>query len=540
MNQHNGNGQWPETSLGQNNFQEPNGVNPHTHPGVSDPVAATAVVEDDTLAPLAEKPAERHTNFSEENVFKDPTKWSERQVPIVILPCTEKDLARLNEGIKSGSVSETTEGLEWLYWFTSGLESKLNADFGKHAFGDPERLFVKRVKSEMGPSIGAKNIGVDNTSEVLTTASAKHMLRSIIGSGTTRRWPLYRSGFWMTITTPLEEDLLALDDMIAEEKTALGAKTAGLAFSVSMSYIFKHVINLILTSLVTTNIEDPEFNKNDVFSYVRMVDVWGLVGFYASLIYPNGYAARIPCTADNECTNTDAVYIDILDILRVDRSQLTEEQVEWMANPATKRTLKEIEAYQTKYNVSSSSDITLEDETINAGTITYTIPTVDEYIQSSESWINEIADKVEATISDKTSLRRKEALLEEHFRLSICREYSHCITSITLPSRDLGDGNVRGERLIEDRISINTLLAEYSTNPTFYKQIIGAINGFLDRKTITHVGIPPHTCTKCHCSTSTVTEPGKPVTLIALDPMTTFFTVRNQKLQRSMLKKAQG
>lgn len=537
MNQYNGNNNWPSTEPNNSN-QQMSAPGNHVHQGVVDAPATSAVVEPTSEAAVNPTPVQ--TNFSDESVYKEETPWSKRQVPIVLLPCTEQDLNRINEGLKSGAISETTEGLEWLYYFTSGLEGKLNADFGRKALSDPDRFFTKRVKSEVGPSIGPKNIGVDNTSEVLTTASAKHLLRSIIGSGTTRRWPLQRSGFWLTLSTPLEEDLLALDDLIAEEKTALGAKTAGLAFSVSMSYIFKHVINLITSSLVTTNIEDPEFKKEHTFDYVRMVDVWGLVGFYASLIYPNGYAVRIPCTADNGCTHTDAVYIDILDILRVDRSQLTEEQIEWMANPSTKRTIKDIENYQAKYNVSGTTEIMMEDDVLSAGKITYTIPTVMEYIDSSESWINEISDKVDATISDKTALKRKETLLEEHFRLSICREYAHCISSITLPGMDLGDGNFRKERLIEDRISINTLLAEYSTNPTFYNQIIGSINEFLDKRTVTHVGIPPHICSKCGCSSSQSSEDGKPVTLIPLDPVTTFFTVRNQKLQRSMLRKAQG
>lgn len=543
MNQNNGGSPSNELSWG-NDQQTPN---PHTHQGVGqDGPTVTQAPADDTVAaePGPAKPVVVVTNFTPENVYREPTKWSERQVPIVLLPCNEGDLNRLHEGIKAGTVSETTQGLEWLFYLTSGIEQSLNASFGSKALSDPDRIFTKRVKSDLGNTIGAKNIGVDNTSEVLTAASAKHMLRSIIGSGTTRRWPLYRSGFWMTLTTPLEEDLLALDDKIAEEKTALGAKTAGLAFSVSMTYIVKHVIDLITSSLMATNIDDPEFNKADIFKYVRLVDVWGLVGFYASLIYPNGYAARIPCTADNECTHTDSVYIDILDILRVDRSCLSEEQIRWMANPSEKRTIKEIMDYQSKYNVSGSTVIKLddaddEDESIHAGTITYHIPTVEEYITSAEGWINEISDKVDSIISSKTSLKRKDILLEEHFRLSIAREYGHCIKSIILPARELGDGTVRKEREIDDRISINILLAEYSTNPTFYKQIINGINGFLDRRTITHVGIPPHTCSGCKETSTRNTDPSKPMTLIPLDPFTTFFTVRNLKLQRSTLKKAQ-
>lgn len=520
--------------------QNPNAIaahTPHVHQGVQHTPTTTAPIDDTTPSDAAS--VANPTNYSEENVYKEPTKWSARQVPIVILACNSEDLVRINDGIKQDSVAETTEGLEWLYWLTTGLENKLNTQFGTNALSDAVNYFVKRVATELGPVIGAKKVGVDNSSETLTAASAKHLLRGVIGSGATRRWPLYSSGFWLTTSTPLEEDLLALDDRIAEEKTSLGARTAGLAFSVSMSYIFKHVINLIASSTISTNIEDPEFNKADVFSYVKLVDVWGLVGFYASLIYPNGYAVRIPCTADNDCTHTDSAYIDILDILRVNRAKLTPEQVEWMADAKVKRTLKEINAYQEKYSVSASTEIMLEDDDLSAGTITYTIGTVEDYISSSEMWIEEISNKVDAMISERTTLARRDQLLEEHFRLSICREYQHCIKSIHIPAREMDDGSMRVERLIKDPVSIGVLLSEYSTNPTFHGQIIGSINKFLDSRTITHVGIPPHRCSKCKEMSSKANLVTGLTTLIPLDPFTTFFTVRNQKLQRSMLKKAQ-
>lgn len=524
-------------TIGEHSHQNVDHVHqgPVTQPytGPVEPIEANPATAVETPAPT--EPTTQ--NYSDENVYRDPTKWSARQMPMALLVCTADDLARINEGVKQGTVSETTSGLEWMYWLAQAIEHKQNTRFGSHSLNDPEGFFVKRIQSELGTAIGAKNVGIDNSSETLNAASAKHLLRNMIGSGATRRWPLYKSGFWLTLSTPLEEDLLALDDRIAEEKTALGAKTAGLAFSVSMVYIFKHVLNLITTSIVSTNIEDVEFSKADTFSYVRMVDVWGLVAFYCSLIYPNGYGTRIPCTADNECVNTDAVYMDILDIIRVDRSKLNEEQIEWMSNPGKKRSLKEITDYQARWNDSASTTITMPDDDIDAGTITYTVPTCAEYVAGGEIWIEEIIEKVDGMISERTTLARKDQLLEEHYRLSICREYSHTVKSITFPARDLGDGTVRAERLIEDPVTINVLLAEYSTNPVFHKQILGSINEYLDRRTVTHVGVPPHKCSACKCMS---TRPvGNVSTLIPLDPFVTFFILRNQKLQRSMLKSQQ-
>ena len=211
-----------------------------------------------------------------------------------------------------------------------------------------------------------------------------------------------------------------------------------------------------------------------------------------------------------------------------------------MANTNSKRTLKDLEQYRSTHAAKSQIKLALDDDLIDGGIINLSMITAQQYIDACDQWIEEIVKKIDTTISDKTSLRRRDVLIQDTFNLSVCREYGHMVESICLDGLTKEDDGIdRDSKPIVDRISIATLLSEYSSIPEFSKQIIKGALSFIEENTITHVGIPPHTCSKCK-QLSVHAEPGKPLTLIPLNPITTFFTLRNLKLQRSTLQKAQG
>ena len=459
-------------------------------------------------------------------IYQEATAESAKQVPIdVIIAPDSETYSQMTAKAKS-EAGTSKKGLEWFISVGRAEDSALTqTSYGSVSFGDPNVVFKQRIKSADGTFVGLKKpkVGKVDGDGKLNGAGGVQRVRNLLGTGGTVRIPLYASGFWITLTTPDENTLLNLDNNIQMEKSQVGANTLGLALSVSTVYILKHVMNLILDSIHVHNIVDDNFTNAKLSQYIKITDILPLVHLMAGLIYPNGYVFKLPCTAEGNCVNVDEQLLNINDLIYTNTSNLSAEQIEWMASPSKPRSIADIKAYQDKFH--QRHHHILED---NGGvTINLRIPSAYEYIDSGEKWINEVIAVVDRTIAEGTDLRRKERMIQDTYNLATCREYAHCIESIVFPPEN--EGEEAGK--VDDPITLQNILAEFSKVPDLALSIVKNIRNYLDTRSYYHSGLPKHTCSECG-KKDEGEDPLRPKYAVPIDPVTTFFTVRDRKLQR--------
>lgn len=465
--------------------------------------------------------------------YSAPKTEHKTHIPVDIVTEVSADTTmRLAENFKQEGTS-SVKGYSWIQSVGRSAEYGLTSfTYGSKALSDPDAIIQQRVRAPSGETITAKVVGLGDVSGdgTLQGAAARQRVRTLLGTGATRRWPLIASGFWITLETPEDSELLNLEDQIADEKAVVGSDSAGLALSMSQVFIIKHVMELIKTSIFSTNIEDPAYSHGDILKYIKVTDILGLVQFYTSLIYPNGYAFQLPCTAGNGCVNIDEVSLNLVDFLVHMRHKMTDKQCEFMASHNQKRTLKQIQDYQELYHTRKSVVV---DEELNIH-MNLHIPTVDDYIRTGDANIQDIIRLVQQQIGSDAPVAKKERRIRDQYNLSRAKEYSHCIESFITPPRHLTGGELSSEEKIIDPLSVDHTLRDMSGRPDITARIIDACNDFLEESTYTHVGIPIHTCTKCHSRGKTPDNPLAPVAIIPFDPINTFFILKDRKLQRAM------
>lgn len=459
-------------------------------------------------------------------VYQSVDKATSKQFPIDIIIAPDSETYASMTTKAKAEAGTSKKGLEWFMSVGRAEENGLTqTSFGNESFSDPKNVFKQRIKSEDGTYLGLKKpkLGKVDGDGKLNGAGGVQRVRNLLGTGGTIRIPLYASGFWITLTTPDENTLLNLDNNIQMEKSQVGANTLGLALSVSTVYILKHVMNLIIDSIHVHNIVDDNFNKARLSEYIKITDILPLVHLLAGLIYPNGYVFKLPCTAEGNCVNVDEQLLNINDLLYTNTTNLQAEQVEWMSSPSKPRSLNDIKTYQDKFH--QRHHHVLEE---NGGvTINLRIPSAYEYIDSGEKWINEVIAVVDRTIAEGTDLKRKERMIEDTYNLATCREYAHCIESIVFPPDQEGEESGK----VDDVITLQNILAEFSKVPHLALNIVKGIRNYLDTRSYYHSGLPKHTCSQCGKKDETE-DPLRPKYAVPIDPVTTFFTVRGRKLQR--------
>lgn len=464
-------------------------------------------------------------------IYKPITEASRAQIPLTILHAdsTESYQALIDTARVEGTSSK--QGKQWYLAIERAyVEGLCHTDYGRTAVLSGN--WKQRIKADDGTVIGTKNVGMGDISSdgKLAGAAAVQRFRSLMGTGATRRYPLWASGFWITLRAPDEIDLLNLEEAIAQEKSDIGAKSAGLALSISTFYIVRNVANLIVSSIFSTNISDEAYNQSDVLKYIKITDFLGLVQFFTALIYPNGYAFQIPCAAGNGCVHIDEGVLDLNSMLVHKHSAITPEQRQDMASYTQKRSLKQIADYQEKYHNRKSIPIKLDGQD---AAMNLKVPSVAEYCESGDRIVDEIIDAVNRAVSENTSIEQKERMIRSTYNLGAAREYAHVIESFVTPPRELGNGQFTDPETTDDPVTVNAILKELSIRTDITRGIIKECNSFLERATYTHVVLTKHTCTKCGKMASE-SEDGSAGITIPFDPIAGFFSLRDRRLQRAI------
>lgn len=451
------------------------------------------------------------------------------------------DKAGITVGLPSGTDAQTREALRDTPNFKSGMDTLsqryievINQGLASLPFGEglvetahrDDAMWAQKVESPVGSLMGVspkfkKKEGVKYTGE-----SARNLIRSHMKLGTVFAVPLWHSGFWVTLRSPTESDLIELYRKITQDKITLGRSTYGLLFSNVSVYVNKILLDFVIDNLYETslNIKDNE----DIRSYIQLPDLSLLVWGLACAAWPNGFQYERACITDvDKCKHVVSEKLNLSKLLWTDTTSLTTRQVQHM----TKRLRGSMETetlkvYQDDFVRGKQNKIELTD------TLSFVIkqPTALEHVEAGYRWINGIEEGYGRALNQDENTRNDYLL--SHAQASSMRQYAHYISSILVDEEEI-DGKEEVENALIDLSSRDDL------RDLFMKKIAQ----FLDSSLISFVGIPTYTCPACggnqrhsHAEEEAIAagvkaKPAYPE-LIPLDVAQTFFPLMVQTVLR--------
>ncbi len=339
--------------------------------------------------------------------------------------------------------------------------------------------------------------------------------------------PLWHSGLWIKLKPIGDLSLLNLDDALSNERMLTARFTNGFSFGNSGATIQRILFEFFVKNLYDCSLKDYNY---EVLSKVMLVtDLLPAFGALAAVVYPNGFPIAVPHIGNIvECIHTERAVADLSRMYLTDVKRLTSEQITFMGDRTKKRSVEEIMAYQQMGVVSKATEFVINnsDEADdgfldNVGhdkriTFTFKTPCVGDALSTNEKWINSIYELINKVAPQDIDEKRVEALLNEYIDISIMREYTPYIKSIS-----------RGTiALLETRSEIENILELMSSKDNERKAFIEAVKKYIVDSTIAAFGVLNFDCPSCEKPMC----PGEKV--IPFRPDMLFFILKGLRIMR--------
>jgi hypothetical protein len=169
------------------------------------------------------------------------------------------------------------------------------------------------------------------------------------------------------------------------------------------------------------------------------------------------------------------------------RAALTEWQKTFMSSRTPRqKELKDIERYKEELVKIQGKRLDINKDTDNAISILLKTPTVNQYIESGQTWIDNIVDMVDSAIGSTANEDERNDLIIRHGQASAMRQYGHWVDHIEI------DTNI-----VNDRETIDSLLNTMSSDDNIRTEFLDGVLNYINKSTISVIGIPAYDCPSC-------------------------------------------
>jgi hypothetical protein len=344
--------------------------------------------------------------------------------------------------------------------------------------------------------------------------SARNLVRSSLGMGTVFTAPLWHSGFWVTLRTPTEGDLLELHRQLAQDNVALGRSTYGILFSQMTGYTTKTMLDFILAHLHSSSLAVAE--DDSIINYIKAADYDILVWALACATWPSGFQYQRACISDVEkCRYVVTERLNLSRLLWTDTSSLTDLQRQHMSKrQRNSMTIEDVRQYGEQFLRGKNATVDI------AGKLQMTLkmPRLVDYIETSYRWVSTLEEQYGRALGMKEDERN--TYLINHAQAQSMRQFSHFVHAIKLDDDEIDD----------DVSTIEDVLSDLSSYDDIRNDFNEKIRKFQNEAIISFIAIPNYKCPACGAMQNPTAIPGQKYELIALDVSQSFFPLLMQKL----------
>lgn len=375
-----------------------------------------------------------------------------------------------------------------------------------------DSAWVQTVEGNNGPLPAAR----ERRHTKNMTATERIMSRLPVGSGVKLSFPCWGSGFWMTISTPSEIELLDLEREISVDKVNLGRESNGQIFSNIEVYATQRIVNFIIKHVTDCSIDS--WTPDIIKSLLVVTDIPPCIAWMLANIYPNGYPFSQPCLATLSCNYVSSKTINLPRIVWTDSSLLSREQLAVMNDRTVKRTIAEIQDYQDRFRFVVEPTVQIEDGLY----IRLAVPTVEKMERVGTRWINKVSENVRRSFEDKLSPDEQSQHKYEQTLLTNLMQYAHWFKSI----RDSDSGDTIVAEITD--LDMDSVIESLCSNVSVVGKIYRKIEEFIDNSVVSICAIPKESCPSCGSLPDNTAN--KHPELIPIDMVAVFFILRYQRL----------
>lgn len=379
----------------------------------------------------------------------------------------------------------------------------------------------KKSLWEYGPDYNGQRIVITSPTmkkpqgEELTGTRALLAISHTLGIGDMIQVPLWHSGFRITLKPPTESRIVELFRKMEADTISVGRATGGLIYSNISVVLVDEVVDFIIEHIHSCSIIG--WKELDLRKLIKTQDLFPITAAMAATIYPKGFSYKRPCISNpEECTHIVEGKVDIRKLLYTNKTALTNEQKAHMAiSKPDAYGVDDVRKYQSSLHILDSSTAVIDEE--KGLELILSSPTLDDYIEVGNSWINGIETMVEEALGEENIEKRKE-LSDRFANASILRQYAQWVSEIKI------DGNT-----IKDRRDIDEAMAMLSGVDVYRENITKSIVDYISKSVVSMVGVPAYDCPACGKDQSDPNAPPGFKTLIPLDTLLLFFYLMAQK-----------
>ena len=480
----------------------------------------TAAASDTTSAPVTEPQKEVKVVSHKEANFNFSQKYSadmpDSAYAEISLPSgNQEDTAAALRDTPNLKLENNPKLTKYLSTIQAGLETLPFAEGLVAATKREGANYVQAVPSATGDLQGAaprfkKKEGITYTGE-----SARHLMRSTLKLGTVLHVPLWHSGFWITLRSPSEGELLELYRTITSDKAQLGRATYGLLFANTTVYTNKALLDFVIDNVYETSLKLPE--NEDLRKHIKMQDLSLLIWGLACATWPNGFTYNRGCIADiDKCQHIVTAKLNLSKLLATDLSRLTERQISHMTNRQRgSMDLDSLKRYQEEFILGHEKLVKLSDNL----EMILDMPSASQYIDAGFKWIGSIEDRYARAMTQDASSR--EDYLMQQAQATSMRQYAHFVKKLIIDGEEI--------EAVED---IEVLLNDMSASDDIREEFMKLCAQYLDDAVVSLVAIPTYDCPSCGKPQKKEID-GTPYSeLIPLDVAQAFFPLLIQKIRK--------
>lgn len=360
------------------------------------------------------------------------------------------------------------------------------------------------------------------TGEKLTgTAAANHM-SMLIGGGKYIRIPLFASGFWITLSTPTNNELLNLSLKLLEKKDQVGRDTAGAIFSNRQALVTEDILDFIQKHIYECSIRN--WTDLDLAQYIKTTDWYPLVHAMSCAIFPEGYKYAIPCVyKPSDCNYVEEMVLNLGKMIWTDNEKIGASQRKFMYNALSKpTTINEVTNYQTDMALNNDNIIVLNDNV----KLALRISTVRDLITSGNNWIRDVTSILDKLAFRDSSDEQRQYLLRSHMVINSIREYSHYVERF-ITTVDTADGEKNF--YIEEQADIESNIEKIAADNDLVEIFTTGIGKFIERNIVTLVATPNFVCPQCQKPQQAEDTTNHPL-LVSFDALMVFTTLMARRL----------
>lgn len=418
---------------------------------------------------------------------------------------------------------DSNEGREWASIISEGLENTTNAEVFVETLQDENASFNQQVTHNNIPMFGAvpKLRPIENQN-LKGERSVIRML-SHLGLGTLFQVPLWHTGMWITFKPPSEAEIIEINRVIQGDKIKLGRYTYGLAFSNITSYTIDRLIEFALNHVYETTLKNEEVPIGSLRNLIASQDIPSLLWGFVCTMYPRGFNYVRSCVTDPEkCNHKTKETLNVFKLQWTNENALTDWQKTHMSKrQPNSKDLASVNRYKEELSVIQKRKIIINEGRDDSIDIVIKSPNIAEYVDSGHRWIGDIVETVNKALSAEARDIERNEIITRHGQASAMRQYSHWVDSIEI-----------GSNVIDDLESIEKNLNVLSANDEIRTQFITEVVDYINKSTVSVIGIPVFDCPVCGSEQSGNINLPHHTNVIPLDVIQVFFALLTQRLER--------